>query len=120
PPAAKELRLFGLAGWTIDRFFTHRRRLHELQYRATRLRERPLGWGMLLGVAANLVVFGALAAGAGSGRLDLDQVVTFAQVAIGTSMLAFRGVNWAMGGAAPPVAASLRVLPALPAPGGTA
>src|SRR6187549_3432783 len=42
PPAAKELRLFGLAGWTIERFIAHRRRLHELQYRATRLRERPL------------------------------------------------------------------------------
>ena len=43
PPAAKELRLFGLAGWTIDRFRARRRLLHELQYRATRLRERPLG-----------------------------------------------------------------------------
>ena len=28
PPAAKELRLFGLAGWTIDRFVARRRRLH--------------------------------------------------------------------------------------------
>ena len=36
PPVAKELRLFGLAGWTIDRFVDRRRRLHELQYEATR------------------------------------------------------------------------------------
>ena len=42
PPAAKELRLFGLAGWTIDRFVNRRTRLHELQYAATRLRERPV------------------------------------------------------------------------------
>ena len=42
PPAAKELRLFGLAGWTIDRFVGQRTLLHELQYEATRLRERPL------------------------------------------------------------------------------
>ena len=42
PPASKELRLFGLAGWTIDRFVARRTRLHELQYEATRLREQPL------------------------------------------------------------------------------
>src|SRR5690606_28058820 len=34
PPAAKELRLFGLAGWTIDRFLDRRRTLHRLQYDA--------------------------------------------------------------------------------------
>jgi ATP-binding cassette subfamily B protein len=117
PPAAKELRLFGLAGWTVDRFVTHRRRLHELQYRATRLRERPLLWAVLLVVGANLAVFGALAAAAAGGRLDLDRVVTFAQVAIGTSMIAFGGLNWAMDGAAAPVAASLRVVPAMAAAG---
>jgi ABC-type multidrug transport system fused ATPase/permease subunit len=117
PPAAKELRLFGLAGWTVGRFTVQRRRLHELQYRATRLRERPLVWSVLLVVAANLVVFGALAAAAASGRLELDRVVTFAQVAVGTSMLAFGGLNWAMDGAAAPVAASLRVVPAMAAAG---
>src|SRR2546425_109433 len=31
PPGAKELRMFGLAGWTIDRFLARRTRLHELQ-----------------------------------------------------------------------------------------
>src|SRR5829696_2628189 len=120
PPAAKELRLFGLADWTIDRFVANRRRLHELQYRATRLRERPLAWSVLLVVAANLVVFGVLAAAAASGRLELDRVVTFAQVAVGTSMLAFGGLNWAMDGAAAPVAASLRVVPAMAAAGALA
>src|SRR5215207_6688902 len=120
PPAAKELRLFGLADWAIDRFVASRRRLHELQYRATRLRERPLAWSVLLVVAANLVVFGALAAAAAAGRLELDRVVTFAQVAVGTSMLAFGGLNWAMDGAAAPVAASLRVVPAMAAAGALA
>ncbi len=38
PPASKELRLFGLAGWTLDRFVAHRTTLHKLQYEATRLR----------------------------------------------------------------------------------
>ncbi|TMB54583.1 MAG: ABC transporter ATP-binding protein, partial [Chloroflexi bacterium] len=35
PPAAKELRLFGLAGWTIERFTSRRTLLFELQYQAT-------------------------------------------------------------------------------------
>src|SRR5262245_11961723 len=40
-PPAKELRLFGLAHWVVDRFSTQRRRLLDLQWRATRSRERP-------------------------------------------------------------------------------
>src|SRR5215216_1248638 len=117
PPAAKELRLFGLAGWTVARFTAQRRRLHELQYRATRLRERPLLWSVALVVAANLVVGWALAAAAASGRLALDQVVVFAQLAVATGMIAFGGLNWALDGAAAPVAASLRVVPAMAAAG---
>ena len=61
PPPAKELRLFGLAGWTIDRFVARRTRLHELQYEATRLREQPVLWSLLLVVGANVV--GVLVAG---------------------------------------------------------
>src|SRR6202044_1231885 len=47
PPAAKELRLFGLSGWVVERFRTRRRRLWELQWKATRLRERPMIWSIL-------------------------------------------------------------------------
>src|SRR5881396_1203009 len=79
PPAAKELRLFGLVGWTIDRFVSRRTRLHELQYEATRLRERPVLWSLLLVVGANIVVFWSLADAVGTGRLDLGYVVVFAQ-----------------------------------------
>ena len=61
PPASKELRLFGLAAWTIDRFIARRTRLHELQYAATRLRERPVIWSLLLVVSANVIVFWLLA-----------------------------------------------------------
>jgi ABC-type multidrug transport system fused ATPase/permease subunit len=113
PPAAKEMRLFGLVGWTIDRFTARRKQLFDLQYRATRLRERPVIWSLLLVTAANVVVFGSLAADAADGRLDLDRVVVFAQVAVGTSMIAFGGLNWALDGAAAPVAAVLRLEPAM-------
>jgi len=109
PPAAKELRLFGLSEWTLDRFITSRRRLHKLQYQATRLRERPVVWCMLLVTAANVIVFWALANDAAGGRLNLDELIVFAQVAAGTSAIAFGGLNWALDGASAPVAASLRL-----------
>jgi ABC-type multidrug transport system fused ATPase/permease subunit len=109
PPAAKELRLFGLAGWTIERFRSRRRHLHELQYRATRLRERPLLASFAIVFAANLAVFWSLGSDAAHGTLPLDRVVTFVTAAIGTSLIAFGGLSWALDGAAAPVAAVLRL-----------
>jgi ABC-type multidrug transport system fused ATPase/permease subunit len=117
PPASKELRLFGLADWTLDRFIKRRTRLHALQYHATRLRERPVAWSMLLVIGANLLVFWALASGALDGSLSLGKLVMFAQAAVGTSMIAFGGLNWALDGAAAPVAAVLRLDAAMGASG---
>src|SRR5262249_24354493 len=67
PPAAKELRLFGLVGWTIERFTARRVRLHELQYRATRMRERSVLGSLLVVLAANALVFWSLASAAARG-----------------------------------------------------
>jgi ABC-type multidrug transport system fused ATPase/permease subunit len=108
-PAAKELRLFGLAGWTLDRFVQRRTTLHRLQYEATRLRERPMLWSLILVVSANVIVFWALASAASAGSSSLGEIVAFAQAAVGASMIAFGGLSWAMDGAAPPVAAVLRL-----------
>jgi ATP-binding cassette subfamily B protein len=113
PPGAKELRLFGLARWTIDRFADRRKLLFDLQYRATRLRERPVIWSLLLLTAANVAVFWSLAHDAAAGRLDVGRLVVFAQVAVGTSLIAFGGLNWALDGAAAPVAAVLRLEPTM-------
>ena len=63
PAPAKEVRLFGLADWVIERFRSRRRRLFELRWQATRLRERPVIWSLLLVLAANVVVFWSLAPG---------------------------------------------------------
>jgi ATP-binding cassette subfamily B protein len=120
PPAAKELRLFGLAGWTIDRFINRRTRLHKLQYEATRLREKPVLWSMLLVIGANVVVFWSLAGSVSSGHLSLGALVIYAQSAVGTSMIAFGGLNWALDGAAAPVAAVLRLAPAMASEGALA
>jgi ATP-binding cassette, subfamily B, bacterial len=113
PQPAKELRLFGLAGWTVERFIARRKRLFQLQYRATRLREKSVILCMIIVIAANAAVFGALGFGALSGNLALDRLVVYAQVALGVSLIAFGGLNWALDGAAAPVAAVARLGPAM-------
>ena len=116
-PAAKELRLFGLVSWTIERFIHRRTLLHALQYEATRLREKPMLLSLLLVLAANVLVFAMLARGVSGGALSLAQAVIFAQAALSSSMIAFGGLNWALDGSAAPVAAVLRVEPAMQAAG---
>jgi ATP-binding cassette subfamily B protein len=113
PPASKELRLFGLAPWTIDRFIARRTRLHQLQYAATRLRERPVIGSLLLVVSANVIVFWLLASDVAHGRISLGEAVIYVQSAIGVSMIAFGGFSWALDGSAAPVAAVLRLEPAM-------
>ncbi len=117
PAPSKELRLFGLADWTLDRFKARRTLLHKLQYEATRLREQPMALSLLMVVIANIIVFWALARSAQNGALSLAQLVVFAQSAVGTSTIAFGGLNWALDGAAAPVAAVLRLESAM-APAG--
>ncbi len=113
PPAAKELRLFGLGDWIVEGFRSRRRRLFELRWQATRLRERPVVWSLLLVLAANLMVFWSLGADAAEGRLTLSRLVTFASAAVSTSMIAFGGLSWALDGAAAPAAAVLRLQEAM-------
>jgi len=113
PAPAKELRLFGLADWTIERFKTRRRRLFDLQWRATRLRERPVIVSLVIVLAANVIVFWSLADAAASGQLALERVVTFASVAVSANMIAFGGLSWALDGASAPAAAVLRLQDAM-------
>src|SRR5688572_20406323 len=86
PTPAKELRLFGLAGWVLERFVARRTRLHQLQYEATRLRERPVIWSLMIVLGANALVFSALVIATQSGRETLGAAVIFAQAAVGTSL----------------------------------
>jgi ABC-type multidrug transport system fused ATPase/permease subunit len=118
PPAAKELRLFGLARWTIDRFTDRRTTLHRLQYEATRLRERSVAASLAVVLVTNGVVFWALADAVADGRIDLGETITFAQAAVGAALIAFGGLNWALDGAAAPTAAVHRLRPAMGPAGG--
>ena len=109
PPAAKEVRLFGLAGWVVDRFTSARRRVLDLQWQATRLRERPVLWSLLLVLSANVLVFWMMANDLAAGRLNLARVVTFATAALSASTIAFGGLSWALDSSAAPVGAVLRL-----------
>jgi ATP-binding cassette, subfamily B, bacterial len=113
PPAAKELRIFGLPDWVLERFITSRRRLHLLQYQATRLRERSVLASLALVLAANMLVLWMLASAALDHRVALGGLVVYASATVGTSMIAFGGLNWALDGAAAPVAAVARLKAAM-------
>jgi len=106
-PPAKELRLFGLAGWIVDRFTANRRRLLDLQWRATRLRERPVVWSLLLVLSANVLLFCVMAGDAFAGRLSFGLFVTFVSAAAATGAIAFGGLSWALDGASAPAGAVL-------------
>jgi ABC-type multidrug transport system fused ATPase/permease subunit len=108
-PAAKEVRLFGLAPWVIERFANRRRQLYELQWRATRLREKSVLGCLAIVLGANGLVFWALADAAIDGRIGLGAVTVYMQAAVGVSAIAFGGLSWALDGAAAPVAAVMRL-----------
>jgi ATP-binding cassette, subfamily B, bacterial len=113
PPAAKELRIFGLPEWVLDRFIMTRRRLHQLQYEATRMRERSVLASLVLVLAANVLVLWMLTSAVLDHRLALGGLVAYASAAVGTSVIAFGGLNWALDGAAAPVAAVARLKSAM-------
>jgi ABC-type multidrug transport system fused ATPase/permease subunit len=117
PPAAKELRLFGLADWVIERFTVSRTKLYDLQYHATRLRERPLAGALLIVLAGNALVFWVLGDSVADGSVGLGAATTYLQTAVGVSAVAFGGLSWALDGAAAPAVAVLR-LPAAMAEAG--
>src|SRR5262249_24775200 len=107
----------GIVDWTIERFRARRTRLHELQYAATRLRERPVMGSLLIVVGANLIVFWSMDGAVAHHRISLGELVVFVQSAVGVAMIAFGGVDWARDGAAARVAAVLRLEPAMRAAG---
>jgi ATP-binding cassette subfamily B protein len=73
PSAAKELRLLGLADWTVERYRGVRRQLFELRWEATGLRQRSEIWSVLLVTAAIVILFRAMADDALAGVLDASQ-----------------------------------------------
>ncbi|HEX4352887.1 MAG TPA: ABC transporter ATP-binding protein, partial [Polyangiales bacterium] len=112
-PAAKELRLFGLGQWVVDRFVSRRRHLYELRWKATRLRERSVIGALALVLGANVIVFASLATALANGSLSLASAAVFLQAAVGVSAIAFGGLSWALDGTAAPAVAIERLGPSM-------
>ena len=108
-PAAKEVRLFGLSGWIVDRFTQARRRLVEVRWRTTRLPAHRVALTVVLLVGVNGFAFWWLARDAGSGAIGVGAAVTFAQAAVGAAALGFGGLSWALPHAAHGVATVRRL-----------
>ncbi len=109
PPAAKEVRLFGLSDWTVTQFAENCRQLVDLRWNAMRLRERSMVGTVVLLVAMNLGLFALLARDAASGVISLTEIAIYAQAAVGVAALAFGGLNWAL----PPAAESVALVEGL-------
>ncbi len=105
PPLAKELRLFGLADWTVSRFTERRRLLYELQTVATRLRERSVLVALLVVGGANALFFWSLSRGTD----DVGALVVAAQLAVQAGAIAFGGLSWTMDACGAAVTAVLRL-----------
>ncbi|MBO0812266.1 MAG: ABC transporter ATP-binding protein [Microlunatus sp.] len=102
-PAAKEIRLFGLADWVAERFNDRRRQLLEIALQAFRMRERSVGLSLLALVIGNGLVFGFLARAAIVGDLGLSRLVAYAGTAMGVSALATLEFDWWLADASRPV-----------------
>jgi ATP-binding cassette, subfamily B, bacterial len=93
-PVAKELRLFGLAGWTVGRFGSYRRQLLEIAMQAMRLRERSLALAALVAVAGNGLVVWALTSAALGHRVGLGNLVVFVGAVTGAAVLGLADFDW--------------------------
>jgi ABC-type multidrug transport system fused ATPase/permease subunit len=108
-PASKEVRLFGLADWVVARFAARRRHLYDLQWEATRLRERSVASSLVIVALANAVVFWRLAVATADGAVTVGSAIVYLVSALGVSSIAFGGLNWALDSASAPAAAVERL-----------
>ncbi len=102
---AKELRVFGLSEWVVDRFARRRTRLLDMQWEAMKLRQRSLSTVFLVLVVAHAVVLGPLIGGAVDGDVPMSDLVIAASALIGIAALAVGNFTWALDAAAAPVKA---------------
>jgi ATP-binding cassette, subfamily B, bacterial len=112
-PAAKEIRLFGLADWTADRFTDRRNALLAISLQAMRLKERSVGLTLLVLVVGNGLVYWALASAAAAGDLSLSRLVAYAGTAIGVSALATMEFDWWLADGSRPVPVVTGLEPAM-------
>src|SRR5262249_11856267 len=112
-PAAKEIRLFGLADWTAGRFAERRKALVELSLQAMRMRERSIVLALLVIVVGNGLVYWTIAHAATSGDLSLSRLIAYAGTAVGVSALATMTFDWWLSDGSRPVPVVSGLAPAM-------
>jgi ATP-binding cassette, subfamily B, bacterial len=124
---AKEIRVFGIGGWVVDRFSARRTKLLDLQWKAMRMRRGPFLIACVVLAAAHAAVLVWLIRGALDGSVSLASTIVAMQAMVGVSALSI-GVSfsWALDTAGAPMQALERLAPrmategALPGPSGPA
>ena len=107
---AKEVRLFGIGGWVVDRFAARRKRLLELQWESMRLKQRSLMTVFAVLTVAHVAVLIPLVRGALHGERSLAELVVGAQAMVGVTALGVgASFSWALDSAAAPVKAVERL-----------
>ncbi|MCB0984960.1 MAG: hypothetical protein KDB06_09960, partial [Ilumatobacter sp.] len=107
---AKEVRLFGIGGWVVDRFAARRKRLLELQWESMRLKQRSLMTVFAVLTVAHVAVLIPLVRGALHGERSLAELVVAAQAMVGVTALGVgASFSWALDSAAAPVKAVERL-----------
>jgi ATP-binding cassette, subfamily B, bacterial len=103
---AKEIRIFGIGGWVVDRFATRRMSLLNMQWKAMQVQQRSLASVFAVLGVAHVVVLVPLFRSALNGGYGLSSVVVAVQAIVGVAALGV-GVSfsWALDGAAAPVKA---------------
>ncbi|GAA4978968.1 ABC transporter ATP-binding protein [Actinopolymorpha pittospori] len=112
-PAAKEIRLFGLAEWTATRFTERRKALLAISLEAMRLKERSVAVTLLVLVLGNGLVYWSLARAAMTGELGLSLLVAYAGAAVGVSALATMEFDWWLADGSRPVPVVAGLEPAM-------
>src|SRR4029077_20366157 len=70
-PAAKEIRMFGLANWTVDRYFSRRTKMVEAIIKARSLRKTPITLAIAAIAGGNVLVFASIAHDASHGVIAI-------------------------------------------------
>jgi ATP-binding cassette subfamily B protein len=91
---AKEIRVFGLAGWLFDRFEASWAAAEEVTRTRVRRHVAPLVAVLLCLVVANVGAFVAIADGARRGVVGVASLTILVQAAVGTSNIGNPGSVW--------------------------
>jgi ATP-binding cassette subfamily B protein len=101
PEPAKEIRVFGLAGWIRDEYVSTWHAAMAAVWQARRIGSRGLALGTLALVLAHAAVLVAMVGETLAGRLEIGAVTVVALALLGTEDLGFLGdAQWRVGRAA--------------------